>query len=101
MLILSCFSLLMRPIVCYSKRNGKKILFSFITSIEIITLFNIASARSKNAWSILILALAEVSKNLIPCSRAIFSPRALLTTRFSVMSHLLPRIIFSTSSLAC
>lgn len=29
------------------------------------------------------------------------SPLSLLTTRFSSMSHLLPRIIFSTSSLAC
>lgn len=29
------------------------------------------------------------------------SPRSLLTTLFSSISHLLPRIIFSTSSLAC
>lgn len=29
------------------------------------------------------------------------SPRSWLTTRLSVISHLLPRIIFSTSSLAC
>lgn len=64
------------------------------------TLLRIASAKSKNAWSILIFALALVSKNLMPCSRAMASPRSLLTA-LSFMSHLFPKIIFSTSSLAC
>lgn len=36
-----------------------------------LTLFKIDSANSLNALSILILALALVSKNLIPCSLAI------------------------------
>lgn len=65
------------------------------------TLFRIASARSRNARSMLMFALALVSRNRIPCSRAMVSPRSLLTTRLSCISHLLPRIIFSTSSLAC
>lgn len=60
-----------------------------------------ASAKSRKARSILILALALVSRNLMPCSRAMTSPFSLLTTRFSSISHLLPKIIFSTSSLAC
>ncbi|KAF0766786.1 hypothetical protein FWK35_00009803 [Aphis craccivora] len=35
------------------------------------------------------------------CSRAMPSPLDLLTTRLSSISHLFPKIIFSTSSLAC
>ena len=54
-----------------------------------------------NASSILILFLAEVSKNVIPFSLEIVSPLSLDICRCSSMSHLLPSIIFSTSLLEC
>lgn len=40
--------------------------------MKLLTLFKIDSANSLNARSILILAFALVSKNLIPCSLAIY-----------------------------
>ena len=65
------------------------------------TLLSMASANSRKALSILMLALALVSRNLMPCSLAMVSPLSLLIILLSSISHLFPKIIFSTSSLAC
>lgn len=49
----------------------------------------------------LMLALAEVSRKRMPCSRAMVPPFSAETMRRSAMSHLFPTSIFSTSSDAC
>ena len=95
---LICFCDLPKVVEC---RSGNKQLVQIIQTIflSIFALISLASVR--NASSTFTLAFALVSMNFIPCSIANCSPRSLDTWRLSVISHLLPRIIFSTSREAC
>lgn len=57
---------------CTSKEVYRVLTDNITWKMKLLTLFKIDSANSLNARSILILAFALVSKNLIPCSLAIY-----------------------------